>query len=91
MTRVLDAYTAAPRELQLGDTMLFVIKAVITRGGYRLYRCSYPWPDTGSTLHHVRHVDREGIPQGSRIPNEQAVADAIFPILRCFEVEPDNL
>jgi len=69
--RVVNAHTIAPSEIQPGDVMLFVVKAMVTRPGlYRLYCCPYP----------LALVDAE-IPQGSRIANEQRVCESLFPSL----------
>ena len=68
--RVVNAYTISPDEIQAGDVMLFVVKAmVIAPGVYRIYRCPYP------------HDEGQDIPQGSRISHETAVCEALFPSL----------
>lgn len=70
--RVINACTISPGEIQSGDVMLFVVKAMVTRPGhYRLYRCPYP---------PVLLYDDE-IPQGTRIFNKQEVCEALFPSL----------
>ena len=72
--RLVDAYTIRPDQLQPGDQMLFVIKAMVvgmTPAGhplYRLYRCQW-------------EGDESSIPQGSRIIDDEAVAESIFPTL----------
>jgi len=67
--RIVNAYTVNPQNIQTGDVMLFVVKAmVIAPGKYRPYRCSYEGDD----------ID---IPQGSRIPNQREVCEALFPSL----------
>ena len=66
--RVINAYTIAPNEIQPGDVMMFVVKAMVTRPGhYRLYRCPF---ENGTE-----------IPQGSRIHNEREVCKQLFPTL----------
>jgi len=71
--RIVDAYTIRPDEIEVGDVMLFVVKAMVVRPGvYRLYRCPYP-----PTL-----LYNEEIPQGSRINgDEREVCEALFPTL----------
>lgn len=70
--RLINAYTAYPSEIESGDVMLFVVKAMVVRPGvYRLYRCSYP-----ATL-----LYNDEIPQGTRITNEREVCEALFPTL----------
>ena len=65
--RLINAYTVTPDEIKAGDVMLFIVKALVVRPKvYRLYRCA---------------VEQGGIPQGSRIINEQEVCDALFPTL----------
>ena len=73
--RLVNAYTIAPQEIEAGDVMLFVVKAMVVRPGiYRLYRCS---------------LATDGkVPQGSRIVNERQVCDALFPTL-ALVAEPD--
>lgn len=73
--RKINAYTIPPNEIQSGDVMMFVVKAMVVRPGiYRLYRCAY-----------------EGeIPQGNRILNEKEVCKALFPSLDLV-AEPDTL
>lgn len=66
--RVVNAYAIAPRDIQEGDVMMLVIKAIVVRLGiYRLYLCPY---------------EGGGEPQGQRIFfQEAAVASTIFPSL----------
>ena len=74
MTRIVNAYTINPGDIQQGDTMMFVVKAIVVAPGrYRIYRCPY-----------------EGyyIPQGLRVVPEDVVAQAIFPSLAQV-AEPD--
>ena len=67
--RLVNAYTIAPDEIEAGDVMLFVVKALVVRPGvYRLYRCPFK-------------MCRSDIPQGARIANEQEVCEALFPTL----------
>jgi len=64
--KVVNAYTISPDDIEVGDVMVFTVKAMVTSPGYyRLYRCPY----TGE------------VPQGSRIVNEEAVCEALFPSL----------
>ena len=75
MPRVVNAYTISPDQIQHGDVMMFVIKAmVVAPGVYRLYRCLYAG---------------KSILQGSRISDEEAVCKALFPSL-ALVAEPDR-
>ncbi len=66
---LINAYTISPDNIQQGNKMLFVVKAIVTQPGtYRIYRCL--WEGT-----------EHSIPQGSRISNEEAVCQALFPTL----------
>jgi len=68
--RLVNAHTISPDEIKSGDVMLFVVKAMIVRPGiYRLYRCPFEG-----------YLSKE-TPQGSRIANERAVCEALFPTL----------
>lgn len=80
--RLVNAYTVNPADIEAGDVMLFVVKALVVRPGvYRLYRCAYP---------PVLIVgDDDKIPQGSRIVNEREVCEALFPSL-AMVAEPDG-
>jgi len=73
--------TVDPSDIEAGDMMLFVVKAMVVRPGvYRLYRCAYP---------PVLIIgDDSKIPQGSRITNEREVCQALFPSL-AMVAEPD--
>lgn len=73
--RVVNAYSISPDDIQSGDVMMFVVKAMMVRPRvYRLYRYVY-----------------EGeVPQGSRILDEKEVSKAIFPSL-ALVAEPDSL
>lgn len=65
--RVVNAYTVRPCDIEAGDVMLFVVKAMVVRDGvYRLYRCKW---------------EGKEIPQGERIGLEASVAEALFPSL----------
>lgn len=78
--RLVSAYSIQPDEIEAGDVMLFIVKAMVVRPGkYRLYRCPYP-----PTL-----LYNEEIPQGSRIVNEREVCEALFPSL-ALVAEPDG-
>lgn len=67
MTRVVDAYNVLPQDIESGDIMMFVIKAMVTRPGlYRIYRCRYEGSE---------------VPQGPRILNEEKVCEQLFPSL----------
>lgn len=79
--KLVNAYTVCPDEIEPGDVMLFVIKAMVVRPGvYRLYRCHYPY---------VIEND-EDVPQGNRIFNEQEVCEALFPTLAQV-AKPDEM
>lgn len=77
--KVVNAYTIPPVEIQRGDVMMFVVKAMVTGDGlYRLYRCEYD-PEQGET-----------VPQGARIyNNEREICEALFPSLAAV-AEPDS-
>lgn len=79
--RLVNAYTIPSNEIETGDVMLFIMKALVVRPGvYRLYRCSYP---------PVLVVgDDSKIPEGSRIAHERKVCEALFPSLAAV-AEPD--
>lgn len=78
--RLINAYTVQPGDIETGDVMLFIVKAMVVRPGvYRLYRCPCPPRFAGS--------DSE-IPQGSRIDNEQEVCETLFPSL-AMVAKPD--
>ena len=97
MPRLVNAYTIRP-DIQQGDVMLFVVKAVVTRPGrYQLYRCaaadllvSIMSGGAGDIEHMSQQAIAESmrVPQGSRIANEQAVCEALFPTLARV-AEPD--
>lgn len=72
--RVVDAVRIWPADIQVGDVMLFVVKAMVVGPGlYRLYRCKF---------------EGESLPQGSRVLNEKAVCEELFPSLALVAV-PD--
>lgn len=74
MTRIVNAYTINPGDIQSGDVMMFVVKAmVVAPGRYRIYRCLY---------------EPDDVPQGDRVTLEDEVARAIFPSL-ALVAEPD--
>ncbi len=74
MERVVNAYTISPDEIQPGDVMIFVVKAMVVRPGvYRLYRCLY---------------DSDVVPQGSRMLEEETICKELFPSL-ALVAEPD--
>jgi len=77
MPRLVNAYTVAPQDIEAGDAMLFIVKALVVRPGlYRLYRC--------------RADDQEKIPQGARIfKHEEEVCEALFPSLAAV-AKPDR-
>ena len=75
MSRLVNAYTVHPDEIEPGDEMCFVVKAMVTYRDsdgaphYRLYRC--PWDGT---------ID--DMPQGSRLGDGEAVVcQELFPSL----------
>lgn len=79
MTRLVNAHTVRPGDIEAGDVMLYIVKALVVRPGvYRLYRCAYP----------LALVDAE-IPQGSHIVNQREVCEALFPSLSMV-AEPDG-
>ena len=82
MCRVVDAYTIRPDEVQPGDTMMFLLKAVATRQGqYRIYRCK--------ASEYLEYFNSNAIPQGARVLDEEAVARQVFPVLVNADMKPD--
>ena len=80
MTKLVDAYTIRPGDIEAGDVMLHVVKALVVRPGfYRLYCCLCPCAFADADM---------GIPQGTRIVNEREVCEALFPSL-AMVAEPD--
>jgi len=77
--RLVNAYTVNPADIEAGDVMLYIVKALVVRPGvYWLYRCC-----------HRPHFEDDGeIPQGARIVNEREVCQALFPSL-AMVAEPD--
>ena len=76
--------TIKPHEIRAGNVVMAVtVTCHVVKCGnetvYRLYRCAYP-PDT-----------YDGTPQGSRIGNEEEVAEQLFPVVTWSDVEPDVL
>lgn len=76
--------TVRPQEVQEGNLVMAVVVTchVVKRGGktfYRLYRCGYP------------AQEHDGVPQGSRIAGEKAVAEQLFPVVGWAGCEPDAL
>jgi hypothetical protein len=66
MPKVVNSYTISPYDIQQGDIALITVKIVMVREGfYRIYR--------------GLHSNTEEVPQGSRIHNEKAVCEALFP------------
>ena len=94
MVRVVNAYTVSPSNIQPGDVMLFIVKAMVVReGAYRIYRCPFDWSvDPRSTARFAVPLGTplESLPQGSRILNERKVCEALFPSLAAV-AEPDAL
>lgn len=74
MPKLVNAYTVRPSEIEVGDVMLFIVKAMVMYRGlqgqlrYRLYRC--PWDGK-----------LEDVPQGSQVLSEAIVCHEIFPTL----------
>ena len=75
MPRLVNAYSIHSEDLQPGDEMCFVVKAMVTYRGhdgvlhYRLYRC--PWEG-----------NIENMPQGDWLGNREAiVCQELFPSL----------
>ena len=75
MARLVNAYTVSPDDIEPGDIMMFVVKAVLSDRDhndtlrYRIYRCSWDG-------------DIENIPQGSHVPNMEDAARNFFPVLQ---------
>ena len=80
--KVVNARTVSPLDIQNGDIMMYIIKAMVFKGRkgllYRLYIC--PLDDEENRV--------EGIPQGARIyDSDKAICRAIFPSLACVSEE----
>jgi len=77
---VVNAYTVSPMDIQPGDVMMYVVKAMVVRRTesgklvYRLYRCLYDGP----------------VVQGSRVGgNEMIMCSELFPSLDAVAI-PDR-
>jgi len=82
MCRVVNAYSIRPDEIQPGDTMMLLLKAVVTRRGrYRIYRCK--------ASEYLEYFNSGEIPQGARLGGEEAVAEQVFPALLYADMRPD--
>jgi len=75
MPRLVNAYSIAPDDIQPGDEMVFVIKAMVMHRApdgkllYRLYRCAWDG-------------DIEDMPQGDRLLDDSGdVCQEVFPSL----------
>lgn len=72
--RIVNPREIRPDEIQPGDQMLVIVKAMVSPEDddgllrYRIYKCPYPW-------------EREGIPQGSHVPEMEKVCELLFPSL----------
>ena len=68
--RLVNAYTVQPQDIQVGDVMMFTIKAMVVRRQgslrYRIYRCVW---------------EGDEVPQGAQVSNMEEVAEAFFPTL----------
>ena len=80
MSKLVNAYTVAPNDIEEGDVMLFVVKAMVTRRDnnrklyYRLYRCAYDGD----------------IPQETRLfQGAKMVCEALFPSLALVGISED--
>lgn len=75
--RVINAYTIRPCDIQPGDVMMFIVKALmVAPGRYRLYRCPYGGGSQYGPL------EAEDLPQGSRLGEyEDFVCEELFPSL----------
>jgi len=79
MSKLVNPVTVTPPELRKGGrvVMAVVVTCHVTERGYRLYRCPYP-PE-----------ECEGVPQGDRIGEEEAVMQQLFPVVGWAGIEPD--
>lgn len=74
MSKLVNAYTVSPDDIEPGDIMCFVIKAMVTYRDadsalrYRIYRC--PWKGT-----------LDDVPQGTSVADMESVCEAVFPSL----------
>ncbi len=69
--RLVNAYAISPSDIQVGDVMLYTVKAMVLHEQdgklrYRIYRCEW---------------EGDEIPQGSPTINMEEVASALFPSL----------
>ena len=83
MRTLVNPVAVRPNELKGGDIMAVIVTChVIDWKGhlrYQLYRCPFP---PGDSMHN-------GIPQGSRISDEEAVATQLFPVVGAARTIPD--
>jgi len=84
--RIVDPVSIRPLDIQNGDVMLCTVKLMVIKDGegqlrYRVYCC--PWEDP------MKPFRGERIPQGSRIGEEQAVMEQLFPVVGWADGIPD--
>ena len=82
MPRILNPVTTRPADLQPGDHMFVLVKAIVNyNGGYSLYRCAAP-----EELQYSE-IPEHALPQGSPISYElqEQVARALMPVLTWME------
>ncbi len=80
---IVDPFRVRPAELKAGDVMVCTVTLhVLPRAdgelSYRMYHA--PWPPTAFS---------DGVPQGARIANEEAVMGQLFPVAGRAEAKPD--
>ena len=78
MSRIVDFYTVTPDELHPGDVMICIVTLHVGPDGHRMYCC-----------HQGADVDRDGIPQGSRLPGSPHLAQALFPVVDLAGIPPE--
>jgi len=82
-TRVVNPYTITPNQLQPGDNLYMLVKAlVVDKDRYRVYRCPV---NTNSVLVRLAH----DAPQGDRVQSEDMIAMSLFPVLGWADMKPD--
>lgn len=65
--RLVNEYTISPKDIQPGDVMMVVVKAIVVAPQtYRIYRCT---------------IRGDEVPQGMRILDEEEVCKTMFPSL----------
>jgi len=80
--RIVNPISIRPDEVRAGDVMICTVTLHVFAGRgdgllYRMYRCPHNGPE----------LDR--IPQGSRMGDEKAVQEQLFPVVGWAGARPD--